>query len=579
MEKDKSTYQNNNDQNMVAPDGIVVINQKKKIIVFNKAAQRITGFGEHKIIDQNFQFLFDKSDDDRSYILNALANGKNFSNLSMNITCADEKSLQILTSITPIQQPNQDIIGVIVVFRNLQEMIFLSNEIQKKSMEILDERNKLVAIFNSRFEGTFTIDTDWTITSFNRAAERITGYTSKEAVGRKCWDIFRSNVCRNGCHMELTMKQQQPSTSNELLIVHKNGHRVPVRINSAPLFDGEGYHIGAVETFQDISEIKNLTAHLEERYEFKNIIGRSKSMQRVYDLMDNVIQSDSTVLITGDSGTGKELVARAIHLNSERKTAPFMAVNCSAFAETLLESELFGHEKGAFTGAIRTKLGRFELAGEGTLFLDEIGDLSLPVQVKLLRVLESREFERVGGTTPIKLKARLITATNKDLEKEVKASRFREDLYYRINVINIKLPTLKERIDDLPLLIEFFHEKFKNKFHKDIKGVSPAALRLLKKYEWPGNIRELENVLEHTFVVCHGEVIETEHLPERLWDSLEKIESDVEKQDAEHPLKNAEKLMIKATLEKFNGHRGKTAEALGIDKATLWRKMKKYGLL
>jgi len=308
MEKDKSTYQHNNDQSIIAPDGIVVINQKNKIIVFNEAAQRITGFSEQQIIDQNFQFLFNKAEDNRNYILNALANGKNFSNLTMNITCADGKTLQILTSITPIQQPNQGIIGVIVVFRNLQEMIFLSSEIQKKSREILDERNKLVAIFNSRLEGTFTIDNDWTITSFNRAAERITGYSSKEAVGRKCWEIFCSNVCRNGCHMELTMKQQQPSISNELLIIHKDRHKVPVRVNSTPMFDGEGYQIGAVETFQDISEIKNLAAHLEERYKFKNIIGRSKSMQRVYDLMENVIQSDSTVLITGDSGTGKSSI-------------------------------------------------------------------------------------------------------------------------------------------------------------------------------------------------------------------------------------------------------------------------------
>jgi len=563
----------------IAPDGIIVINEKKKIIVFNEAAQRITGFKEQEIISQDYDFLFKSSDKDQHYILDAITKGTSYSNISMIITCGDRKSLRILSSITPIKQPQMGVLGAIIVFRNMKEMLSLTQELHKKNREILDERNKLVAIFNCRLEGTFTIDNNWTITSFNNAAERITGYSSKEAVGQHCWEIFGSTLCQNGCHMELTMKEQQPSASNELLIVHKNGHRVPVRINSAPLFDGHGFHIGAIETFLDISEIKNLTAHLEERYQFTNIIGRSKSMQRVYDLMDNVIQSDSTVLITGDSGTGKELVARAIHLNCERKTAPFMAVNCSAFAETLLESELFGHEKGAFTGAIRTKPGRFELAGDGTLFLDEIGDLSLPVQVKLLRVFESREFERVGGTSAIKLKARLITATNKDLEKEIKAGRFREDLYYRINVINIKLPPLNERINDLPLLIEFFHEKFKNKFHKKIRSLSPSALRLLKKYDWPGNIRELENVLEHAFVVCHGEVIETEHLPERLWDSLEKIEPDDEKTDTEHPLKNAEKLMIKSTLQKFGGHRGKTAETLGINKTTLWRKMKKYGLL
>jgi sigma-54 dependent transcriptional regulator, acetoin dehydrogenase operon transcriptional activator AcoR len=567
-----------NNKTAIAPDGIIVINEKKKVIVFNEAAQRITGFKENEIISQDYDFLFKSSDKDQKYVFDAITKGTSFSNISMNISCGDRKALRILSSITPIKQPQIGIIGAIIVFRNMQEMLSLTQELQKKNREILDERNKLVAIFNSRLEGTFTIDKDWTITSFNRSAERITGYSSEEAIGKKCWEIFNSNLCQHGCHMRRTMKEQQPSISSELLIIHKEGQKVPVRVNSAPLFDGDGYHIGAVETFQDISEIKNLINHLENHFQFKNIIGRSKSMQKVYDLMENVIQSDGNVLITGESGTGKEIVARAIHLNSERKTSPFMAVNCSAFVESLLESELFGHEKGAFTGAIRTKPGRLELAKDGTLFLDEIGDLSLQVQVKLLRVLESREFERVGGTNPIQLKARLVTATNKNLDEEMKAGRFREDLYYRINVINIHLPPLKERLTDLPFLVQHFVEKYQNKFNKNIKNVTPAAYRLLKKYEWPGNIRELENVIEHAFTVCHEEAIQTEHLPERLWASLQNIIADVEQTETEQPLKNAEKLLIKSTLEKLNGHRDKTAKALDIDKSTLWRKMKKYGL-
>lgn len=452
------------------------------------------------------------------------------------------------------------------------------NELHKLNESILEERNILVAIFHSRLEGTFTIDNDWTITSFNRAAERMTGYTIEEAVGKKCWQIFCANQCRNGCHMEKTMKARTPSGHEEMLIVQKSGAKLPIRVNSAPLCDEEGQDIGGVVTFQDISELRNLSRHIDEQYRFENMIGHSKAMQQVYDMMENVIQSDSTVLITGDSGTGKELVARAIHVNSDRRSEPFMAVNCSAFVETLLESELFGHEKGAFTGAVRSKPGRFELAGEGTLFLDEIGDISLPIQVKLLRILETREYERVGGTRPLKLNARLITATNKNLEDEVKAGRFREDLYYRINVINIDLPALTERIDDLPLLVEHFLRKFRSKFHKSIKSVSPGAFRLFSRYHWPGNIRELENVIEHAFVVCRGDVIDTEHLPERLWPSMENIEKKIAANTDDQPLKNAEKILIESTLEKFGGHRAKTAAALGINKATLWRKMKKYQL-
>ncbi len=247
-------------------------------------------------------------------------------------------------------------------------------------------------------EGIFTIDNEWNIKSFNRSAEKITGYSKEAAKGKKCWEIFNSSVCRNGCHMETTLKSNKEMLNKELIIKRKNGNRIPIRVSSKPFLDTGGKGIGGIETFRDITEIKILSKHLEERYSFENIIGNSKAMQNIYTLLEHVSQSDSTVLITGESGTGKELIARAIHVNSERRPQPFTAVNCSAFVETLLESDLFGHEKGSFTGAIKTKFGRFELAQNGTLFLDEIGDLSPQVQVKLLRVIEKRQFERVGGT-------------------------------------------------------------------------------------------------------------------------------------------------------------------------------------
>jgi PAS domain S-box-containing protein len=560
------------------PDGMMVINRDKKIIAFSEAAQRLTGIPEEEVLSKEFRVLLGKSKNACKLIENSLITGKSFSNISLDIISAPAKDQYFIASLNPINHPDQGIIGVIVVFRNMDEMVALIEALEDKSKEILDEKNKLEAIFNSRLEGTFTINKDWVITSFNPAAERITGYGISEAIGRKCWEIFKSTLCRNGCHMELTMSELKSAASKELMIQHKRGVKVPLRINSAPLFDGAKNHIGGVETFQDISEIKNLSQQLEEHFRFENIIGTSKAMQKVYALMQNVIQSDSTVLISGESGTGKEIVARTIHLNSERKLAPFMAVNCSAFAETLLESELFGHEKGAFTGAIKTKPGRFELAGEGTLFLDEIGDLSLSIQVKLLRVLENRCYELVGGTKSLQLKARIITATNKDLDEEVKLGRFREDLYYRINVINIFLPPLRERLEDLSLLVNYFMDKFKKKFDKEIHSISSSAIRLMRNYEWPGNIRELENVLEHAFVVCQGKVIETEHLPERLWAFLEKSQPLFDDKSSASILQNAEKVVIKAQLEKHNGHRGKTAEALGIDKATLWRKMKKLGI-
>jgi len=432
-----------NKEKMITPDGIVVINSEKRIIAFSQTASRITGYNEDDIILQEFDVIFRKTELDKNYIIDALTSGNTYSNLSLNITRYDDTILNVLASITPISRSDKSIIGLALVFRDTQEMLLLAEEIQERTQALLDEKNKLDAIFNSNIEGTFTIDGEWNVTSFNKSAEKITGFTKDQAINKKCWEIFGSDLCRNGCHMESTMTNHHPTIGNELIIKSRDGKLIPIRVNSAPLLNGMGQQIGAVETFIDISEIKNLTEHLAEKYTFSNIIGRSKSMNKVYSLLESVSQSDSSVLVTGESGTGKELVARAIHLHSDRKSAPFIAINCSAFAESLIESELFGHEKGAFTGAIKNKTGRFELAKDGTLFLDEIGDLSLQLQIKLLRILETRQFEQVGGITPIDLNARIIAATNKDLNKEISEGRFREDLLFRINVINITAAIVK----------------------------------------------------------------------------------------------------------------------------------------
>jgi len=374
--------------------------------------------------------------------------------------------------------------------------------------------------------------------------------------------------------MEQTMQKGKTMIGNELEILNKNGKLVPIRVNSGILLNNKGEKIGAVETFLDISEIKNLSAHLDERFKYENIVGKNKEIKQITSVLESVAQTDSSVLITGESGTGKELAARAIHLNSNRRSAPFIAINCSAFAETLIESELFGHEKGAFTGAIKTKVGRFELAQGGTLFLDEIGDLSITLQTKFLRVLETREFERVGGNKPIKINARIIAATNKNLSEEISAGRFREDLFYRINVMNLHLPPLRERKDDLPLLVNHIVEQFNIKFKKDIKQFSSSAYDFLEEYEWPGNIRELENTIEHCFVLCNGEIIQVEHLPKRI-KSFVNTEMEKPSLSKANNFKDVEKELIISVLNQNNWNRTKSAKELGVDASTLWRKMKK----
>lgn len=575
--KDVRKIIDKNKEAMIIPDGIAVVGKDLGIIVFNEAASRITGYEEDEIIGTKIDILFQNNPDQMKFITESLTENRAFTNLSLNITNKSGDYKNVLASITPINKDGK-VLSTVFVFRNTREMLLMAEEVESKTYELIDQKNKLDAIFNSNIEGTFTIDHDWNITSFNNSAERITGYNQEEAVGKKCWQIFQSSICRNGCHMEQTMSKGKSTIGNELEIIRKDGKKVPIRVNSGILKNNKNEKIGAVETFIDISEIKNLSALLDNKYKYENIIGKSKELRDVVEMLDSVAQTNSTVLITGESGTGKELAARAIHLNSARNRGPFVAVNCSAFVETLIESELFGHESGAFTGAVKRKIGRFELANEGTIFLDEIGDLSLAVQTKLLRVLETKEFERVGSNEVIKMNARIIAATNKDIEKEIEAGRFREDLYYRINVINVHIPPLRKRKDDLPLLVNHFIEEFNNKFGKNIKQFSSSAYDILAEYDWPGNVRELENVIEHAFILCGSDIIQVEHLPKRLRNKV----NDKQQDENENRIKSKnqfEKELIISALDKHKGSRKLTSKELGMDPSTLWRKMKKYGLV
>jgi PAS domain S-box-containing protein len=563
-------------EKFIIPDGIAVVGKECEIIVFNEAASRISGFTEDELINSNVMKIL-ANEKSAEYIKESLISSRTYTNLPLDINTKSGKTKNVLASVTPIIKSPGNVTSVVFVFRDTNEMYALSEELREKTSELINQRNRLDAIFNSNIEGTFTIDDDWNITSFNASAEKITGYLKKEAIGRKCWEIFKSNVCRNGCHMEQTMELGKSTIGNELQIINKNGEKISIRVNSGILLDNRNKKIGAVETFIDLSEIVNLTAHLTEKFQFQNIIGRNREMEKIYSILENVSQTDSTVLITGESGTGKELAARAIHLNSSRRAGPFVAINCSAFVESLIESELFGYEKGAFTGAVKTKIGKFEIAKGGTLFLDEIGDLSNAVQTKLLRVIETREYERVGGNDILKLDARIIAATNKNLNEEIKFGKFREDLFYRINVINIHMPPLRERLDDLPLLVNSFIAKYNKIFNKKIKHFSTSASDKLLNYDYRGNIRELENIVEHCFILCDSDIIEPEHLPEKIR-CLTKTEIPAGISSSKDIFRQKEKEIILNILQKNNGNRSKTARELGINQSTLWRKMKKLGI-
>ncbi|MEJ2109249.1 MAG: sigma 54-interacting transcriptional regulator [Acidobacteriota bacterium] len=425
-------------------------------------------------------------------------------------------------------------------------------------------------ILDSINEGVFTVDLDWKITAFNRAAERITHVDRKEALGRRCCDVFHASICENACAMRRTMSNGKPVLNATAHIVNQKGERIPIRISTALLKDEAGIPIGGVETFQDLSPIEQLRKELHSRYTFEDIVGRSPSMMKLFDILPQISESSSTVLIEGSSGTGKELFARAIHNLSPRKNKPFVAVNCAALPDTLMESELFGHKAGAFTDARRDKPGRFALADGGTIFLDEVGDVSTAMQIKFLRVLQERIIEPLGSVEPVKTDVRVIAATNRDLAGLVSEGIFREDLYYRIRVISLKLPGLKERREDIPLLVDHAISKFNRIQGKDIEGVSEEVLAVLMEYDYPGNVRELENILEQAFVLCRGRMIEMHHLPAELRPPDSKGYGNT----GPMSLRSMEKLMIGEALRRLGGSRIKAAKQLGIDPSTLYRKLK-----
>ncbi len=430
-------------------------------------------------------------------------------------------------------------------------------------------------ILESVADGVFTVDQDWRVTTFNRAAERITGVRREEAIGRQCWQVFRSSICEAECALGETMRTGSNIVNKTIYVLNASGERIPVSISTAILRDRKGKVIGGVETFRDLTVVEELRKELTEKYSLMDIIGRSKVMRELFDLAPQIADSDSTVLIEGASGTGKELFARAIHNLSGRREQRFVAINCGALPDTLLESELFGYKAGAFTDAREDRPGRFALAEGGTIFLDEIGNVSPAMQVRLLRVLQERVYEPLGSVEPVRADVRVVAATNQSLQDLVAQGSFRQDLYYRVNVVRLRIPGLRDRREDIPLLVNHFIAKFNRLQGKDVVGVSDEVLRILMEHTYPGNIRELENVVEHAFVLCNGGLVEVGHLPPDLRRAARGPE---ETAGPRATLKELEALHILDAVRRNGGNRTAAARELGINPSTLFRKVKSLGL-
>ena len=543
-------------------DGVVTFSDKGIITSFNAGAERITGWLEDDVVGRSCDELFFAADGISACPITA-SNSEEPCNIIDQegfVTDKDGFSIPIIVSITPMLDDKKRPIGCVQTFRDNTAAL----------------QNKL--ILDSIADGVFTVNRDWRITSFNMAAEVITGWEREDAIGSFCSDVFHSSICGKNCAIAESLYSGRPVSNRSIMIEDIDGKTKPISISASPLVDVVGNVVGGVETFRDLTAMESLRKQLMQRYTFDEIISKSAIMQRLFQILPDIATSDSTVLILGESGTGKGIMADAIVNASARKERPFISVNCGAIPETLLESELFGYRSGAFTDARKDREGRFAAAEGGTIFLDEIGDIPHSLQVKLLRVLEERVYEPLGSNESIKVDVRVIAATNRELKKLVDDGLFRDDLYYRLKVVDITLPPLRDRKEDIPLLIDHFVDKFRAEKQKDIVGVSDAVLKKLMLHSFPGNIRELENIIEYGFILCTGGFIQEEHLPESFLPDSQKEHDNGIDLETGLTLEQIEQQAISHSLERNKWKKMMTCKELGISKDTLRRKIERYNL-
>lgn len=539
-------------------DGVFTVDLDYTITMLNKSAEILTGFKQEEVLGRRFSDVFYTGADSAAHntpLEKSIETGKPVVEEFEYIKTLQGDSLPVSVRAAPLIDTTGSIIGGVQSFRDVTDQI--------QTQYILD----------SVTDGVFTVDKNLNITSFNKALENITGYSTEEALNKQCRDVFGSEICgTEGCPMAMAINSGMSPSLQNLKILNKAGEGVPVNIVATALIDNAGNIIGGVETVRDLTEITELRKQLSLEGPDQGILTRSPKMKRILSVLPEFSKSDATILVLGESGTGKELIAQSIHSQSHRKDHTFVAVNSGALPDTLLESELFGYKAGAFTDARKDKKGRFAAAEKGTLFLDEIGDISPAMQVKLLRVIQSKTYEPLGSNKPVKTDVRIIAATNKDLEAMVSEGTFREDLYYRLNVVKIDLPPLRDRMEDMPLLVEHFVDKLNQQRGRNVAGISEEVLSILIHHNYPGNIRELENIIEYAFILCHEGLIQPQHLPEWL---VKDTEEDVV---ASGPLtlKEMERKAIIETLKRNDYRKMKTCRELGISKDTLRRKIAAY---
>jgi PAS domain S-box-containing protein len=474
---------------------------------------------------------------------------------------------------TPVYGSNQSVAGCLTILQDHSPIADLIDRIHY-------EERSLKIILDNLDIGVFTVDRSGHITFFNTEAEKITGYNRRDVLGESCTTLFEGRGGQELCLLKESIVDGASRSSQHGEMTTRDGVTIPIRANYMALRNEKGTIVGGLVTFHDLTLVHQFKQAMSNRYTFHDMVGKSPAMQKIFGMVNIVASTDATILIEGSTGTGKDLLAKVIHSASHRADKPFVKVNCAAIPDNLLESEMFGYVKGAFTGADRDKIGRFQEAERGTILLDEIGDLPLSLQAKLLRVIEDKEFYPLGSRHTVKVNTRIISATNRNLEKLVEKRLFREDLFYRLNVFRLEIPPLKERQADLSILIGHILRRLSAASGQPPPEVSENVMRILLNYDYPGNVRELENILEHALITCQNNTLQERHLPEYFLSPKTVYPTrPPEKQKRFPSLDSQECEVILATLNQHNWHRIQTARALGMDRSTLWRKMKKYGLM
>jgi PAS domain S-box-containing protein len=553
--------------------GVFTVDSNRRLTSFNRTAEQFTGYAEKEVLGKHCYQIFKNNlcYGDCKFHEAVEADQKSL-RFSLEFIDRQNEKQRITKIVTPLYNVNRKLEGCMEIFQSHSAFEELVNRIR------YDERNLKIILDNLGI-GVFTTTRGGHVTFFNTMAESISGYNRKEVLGKQCSVILGGDDGKDTALLLKSISDGKPRSNKNGLVATKDERVISVQAHYMALFNERAHIVGGLATIEDLSLIQQMSRAISDRYIFADMIGKAPSMQKIFSMVPVVAASEATVLIGGPTGTGKDLLAKVIHNISSRAKKPMVKVNCAALPDNLLESEMFGYVKGAFTGADQDKPGRFQEADGGTIFLDEIGDLPLSLQAKLLRVLEDQEFYPLGSRKITKVDVRIVAATNQTLEEEVEKRRFREDLFYRLNVLRLELPPLRERREDVPLLINHIMKQRSTMLRAPAKGISEGAMEVLLNYSYPGNVRELENILEHALIICQDDMIERKHLPHFLQKEISTSESPENSGEDFVPVTpNNERHRILQALRRFDWHRGNTALELNMNRSTLWRKMKKYEL-